>query len=79
MAGKFSTLTRCWGRSGLGLMSGSRTWSSAWRRWPGNGMWPQDKRDELMEFVELWLLLWDVKMDRIIDAGLLVGLVREVS
>jgi hypothetical protein len=42
-------------------------------------MWPQDKRDELMEFVELRLLLWDVEMDRIIDVGLLAGLVREVS
>jgi hypothetical protein len=32
-----------------------------------------------MEFVELRLLLRDVETDHIIDAGLLAGLVREVS
>jgi hypothetical protein len=32
-----------------------------------------------MEFIELRRLLWDVKVDRVIEASLLATLVRDVS
>jgi hypothetical protein len=33
------------------------------------GLNPRDNHGELMEFVELWWLLWDVKADRVIEAS----------
>jgi hypothetical protein len=43
------------------------------------GINPWDNRDELMEFVELWRLLQDIKTDRITEVSWLAALVREVS
>jgi hypothetical protein len=43
------------------------------------GINPRDKRDELMEFIELRWLLQDIKVDRITEVGRLGALVRELS
>jgi hypothetical protein len=43
------------------------------------GLNPQDNRDEMTEFVALHQLLWDAEMDRVIEVGRLVTLVRDVS
>jgi hypothetical protein len=39
----------------------------------------QDNHDKLMEFFELWRLLWDIKADRAIKASRLAALVGDVS
>jgi hypothetical protein len=36
------------------------------------GLNPQDNHDELMEFVELWRLLCDVEVDRVVEASQLL-------
>jgi hypothetical protein len=43
------------------------------------GLNSRDNRDELMEFVELRRLLQDAEVDRVIEAGRLATLVRDVS
>jgi hypothetical protein len=43
------------------------------------GLNPQDNHDELMEFVELRWLLWDVEADHAIEASHLATLVGDVS
>jgi hypothetical protein len=40
---------------------------------------PQDNREELVEFIELWSHLHDVEVDHIIEARWLVILVRDMS
>jgi hypothetical protein len=43
------------------------------------GLNPQDNREELVEVVELWRLLQDAQVDRIIEVRRLAILVRDVS
>jgi hypothetical protein len=40
---------------------------------------PQDNREELVEFIELWSHLHDVKVDHVVEARWLVILVRDMS
>jgi hypothetical protein len=40
---------------------------------------PWDNHDELMEFVKLLWLLWDIEADCAIEASRLAALVRDVS
>jgi hypothetical protein len=43
------------------------------------GFNPRDNCDELMEFTELQRLLQDAEADRVVEAGWLATLVRDVS
>jgi hypothetical protein len=43
------------------------------------GLNPQDNREELVEVVELWRLLHDAEVDRVIEVRRLAILVRDVS